>query len=368
MKKSIVHFTDFRCSDAENLQQKFTRLLKTAGLGKLDLQDKFVAIKTHFGEGGCLAYLRPNWARTLVDFVKAQGGRPFLTDANTLYVGRRKDALEHLELAWENGFSPFSVGCPIIIADGLRGTDDVAVPLPDGKYVKEAYIGRALVDADVVISLNHFKCHEMTGIGGALKNLGMGGGSRAGKKAMHSSVHPQVDESLCVGCGRCTRECAHGACTLGPDRRARIDPQLCVGCGRCIGACNRDAIQGDFGEPCTAMHGKIAEYAAAVVRGRQAFHVSFICDVSPHCDCHPMNDAPLIPDLGIAASHDPVAIDQACADLCNAAPLMPNACLAGRDTHGDLFATMHPATRWQDAVAEGERMGLGTRAYALRRI
>ncbi len=332
MDPATVFFTDFRCSDAENLQRKFTRLLKTAGLAQLDLAGKFVAVKTHFGEGGCLAYLRPNWAKTLVDFVKAQGGRPFLTDANTLYVGRRKDALEHLELAWENGFSPFSVGCPILIADGLRGTDDVAVPLPDGKYVKEAFIGRALVDADVVISLSHFKCHEMTGIGGALKNLGMGCGSRAGKKAMHSSVHPQVDAA------------------------------------RCIGACNRDAIQGDLGEPCTAMHGKIAEYAAAVVRGRQAFHVSFICDVSPHCDCHPMNDAPLIPDLGIAASHDPVAIDQACADLCNAAPLMPNGCLAGRDTHGDLFATMHPATRWQDAVAEGERMGLGTRAYALRRI
>ena len=368
MDPATVFFTDFRCSDAENLQQKFTRLLKTAGLAQLDLAGKFVAVKTHFGEGGCLAYLRPNWAKTLVDFVKAQGGRPFLTDANTLYVGRRKDALEHLELAWENGFSPFSVGCPILIADGLRGTDDVAVPLPDGKYVKEAFIGRALIDADVVISLSHFKCHEMTGIGGALKNLGMGCGSRAGKKAMHSSVHPQVDAARCVSCGRCTRECAHGACTLGPDRRARIDPQLCVGCGRCIGACNRDAIQSDFGEPCTAMHGKIAEYAAAVVRGRQAFHVSFICNVSPHCDCHPMNDAPLIPDLGIAASHDPVAIDQACADLCNAAPLMPNGCLAGRDTHGDLFATMHPATRWQDAVAEGERMGLGTRAYALRRI
>ena len=131
MDPATVFFTDFRCSDAENLQRKFTRLLKTAGLAELDLARKFVAIKTHFGEGGCLAYLRPNWAKTLVDFVKAQGGRPFLTDANTLYVGRRKDALEHLELAWENGFSPFSVGCPILIADGLRGTDDVAVPLPD---------------------------------------------------------------------------------------------------------------------------------------------------------------------------------------------------------------------------------------------
>jgi uncharacterized Fe-S center protein len=189
-RKSTVYFTDFRCTDSENLQQKFTRLLKTAGLADLDLAEKFVAVKMHFGEPGCLAYLRPNWAKTLVDFVKARGGRPFLTDANTLYVGRRKNALEHLEAAYENGFSPFSAGCHVIIADGLRGTDDVAVPLPDGKYVKEAYIGRALVDADVVISLNHFKCHEMTGIGGALKNLGMGGGSRMGKKAMHSSVHP----------------------------------------------------------------------------------------------------------------------------------------------------------------------------------
>ena len=371
MKKAIVHFTDFRCSDAENLPQKFTRLLKTAGLDKLDLDGKFVAIKTHFGESGCLAYLRPNWAKTLVDFVKAQGGRPFLTDANTLYVGRRKDALEHLELAWENGFSPFSVGCPIVIADGLRGTDDIAVSLPDGKYVKQAFIGRAIMDADVVVSLTHFKCHEMTGIGGALKNLGMGCGSRAGKKAMHSSVHPEVDPSLCVGCGRCVAVCAHGACGLrasGKRRVARIDPELCVGCGRCIGACGRDAIGSDFGEPCTAMHGRIAEYAAAAVRGRPAFHVSFICDVSPHCDCHGMNDVPLVPDLGIAASSDPVALDHACADLCNTAPLMPGCCLEGRDTHGDLFSAMHPTTRWQDAISEGERMKLGTGDYSLRRM
>ena len=199
---SKVYFMSFRCSDDENLQAKFTRLLETAGLAALDLSGKFVAIKMHFGEPGCLAYLRPNWARTVVDFIRARGGRPFLTDANTLYVGRRKDAIEHLEAAWENGFTPLAVGCPVIIADGLRGTDDVAVPVPDGRYVKTAYIARAIMDADVVVSLTHFKCHEMTGIGGALKNLGMGCGSRAGKKAMHSSVHPTVDPALCVGCGR----------------------------------------------------------------------------------------------------------------------------------------------------------------------
>ena len=336
--KPIVHFADFRCSDAENLQQKFARLLKTAGLGKIDLSDKFVAIKLHFGEAGNMSYLRPNWVKTLVDFVRERGGRPFLTDANTLYVGQRKHALDHIDIAYENGFSPFSTGCHIIIADGLKGTDDVAVPIPDGKYVKEAYIGRALVDADVIISLTHFKCHEMTGIGGALKNIGMGGGSRAGKKAMHSSVHPQVEQSNCIGCGRW------------------------------IGACNRDAIVTDFGEPCTVMHGKIAEYTAAVVRGKPAFHISFVCDVSPHCDCHPMNDAPLVPDIGMAASLDPVALDKACADLCNAAPVMPNCCLAGQDTHGDIFAAMHPVTRWQDAISEGERMGLGSGDYKLVKI
>ena len=371
-KKPVVHFMDFRCSDAENLQQKFTRLLKTAGLDTIDMADKFVAIKLHFGEAGNMSYLRPNWAKTLADFVRERGGRPFLTDCNTLYVGQRKHALDHISIAYENGFSPFSTGCHVIIGDGLKGTDDVAVPLPDGKYAKEAYIGRAIVDADVVISLTHFKCHEMTGIGGALKNLGMGCGSRAGKKAMHSSIHPAIDAANCIGCGKCARECAHGACTLakGKDGRrvASIDAGKCVGCGRCIGACNRDAVQSDFGEPCTAIHGKIAEYTAAVVRGKPSFHVSFICDVSPHCDCHPMNDAPLISDIGMLASSDPVALDKACADLCNSAPVLPGCCLDGKDTHGDLFTAMHPYTHWQDAIAEGERMKLGSSSYTLRRI
>ena len=367
MSKSKVYFADFRCSDSENLQQKFTRLLKTAGLEKLGLDGKFAAIKTHFGEPGCLAYLRPNWAKTLADCIRAAGGMPFLTDANTLYVGRRKNALDHIAAAYENGFSPFATGCHVIIADGLKGTDDVSIPLPDGKYVKEAFIGRALVDADAIISLTHFKCHEMTGSGGALKNLGMGGGTRAGKKAMHSSVHPSVNEDACIGCGKCTRECAHGACTV-TNRKAHIDPAKCVGCGRCIGACNRDAIQSDFGEPCTVMQGKIAEYAAAVVRGKPALHVSFICDVSPHCDCHPMNDYPLIPDLGIAVSTDPVALDQACTDLCNAAPIMPGCALDGVDVKGDIFTAMHPTTRWQDAIAEGVRMKLGSAEYELKRI
>ena len=368
MKKAAkVYFTDFRCTGDENLQAKFTRLMKAAGMGKIDFEDRFTAIKLHFGEVGNMAYLRPNWAKTVADFVKERGGRPFLTDANTLYVGKRKHALDHLEIAYENGFSPFATGCHVIIADGLKGTDDVAVPLPDGKYVKEAFIGRAVVDADIVISLTHFKCHEMTGIGGAIKNLGMGCGSRAGKKAMHSSVHPTVHPELCIGCGKCTRECAHGACTLVRGK-ARIDAAKCVGCGRCIGACNRDAIESDFGEPCTVMQGKIAEYAAAAVRGKPSFHLSFITDVAPFCDCHPMNDAPVVANIGMLASADPVALDQASADLVNAAPALPGSALEGLRRGADKFTAMHPATRWREAIAEGERMGLGTSKYVLKKI
>lgn len=368
MKKTAkVYFTDFRCTGGENLQAKFARLMKVAGMGKIDFQDRFTAIKLHFGEVGNMAYLRPNWAKTVVDFVKERGGRPFLTDANTLYVGKRKHALDHLDIAYENGFSPFATGCHVIIADGLKGTDDVAVPVPGGRYVKEAYIGRAIVDADVIVSLTHFKLHEMTGLGGAIKNLGMGCGSRAGKKAMHSSVHPEIDRKLCIGCGKCTRECAHGACRLVRGK-ATIDPAKCVGCGRCIGACNRDAVQSDFGEPCTVMQGKIAEYAAAAVRGKPHFHLALIRDVAPYCDCHFENDAPVVADIGMLASADPVALDQACADLVNAAPVLPGSALDGVDTKGDVFTAMHPTTRWQDAIAEGERAGLGTASYALVRI
>jgi len=367
-KGSSVFFADFRCSDDENLQQKFTRLLVKAGLGKIGFAGKFVAIKIHFGEAGNMSYLRPNWAKTVVDFVKARGGFPFLTDANTLYTGARTQALDHLDIAYENGFSPFATGCHVIIADGLKGTDEVAVPLPDGKYVKEAYIGRAVMDADIVISLNHFKGHEMTGFGGALKNLGMGCGSRAGKKAMHYTLEPKIDAARCTGCGRCTKQCAHAACLLGRNRKARIDNAKCVGCGRCLGACPRHAVVCDFTDACSVMQGKIAEYAAAVCRGRPTFHVSFVCDVSPDCDCHGMNDVPLVADVGMLASSDPVALDQACVDLCNAAPVLPGSALDSVDTHGDLFTAMHPDTRWQEAVAEGERMGLGTRAYVLKKI
>ena len=180
MEKSKVYFTTMKTTLSENLPQKLKRLILAAGMDQIDFDRKYTAIKMHFGEPGNLAFLRPNYAAVVVNTVKELGGKPFLTDCNTLYVGGRKNALDHLDSAYQNGFSPFSTGCHVLIADGLKGTDETLVPI-DGEYVKEAKIGRAVMDADVFISLNHFKGHEATGFGGALKNIGMGCGSRAGR-------------------------------------------------------------------------------------------------------------------------------------------------------------------------------------------
>ncbi len=359
---SDVYFTDMHTAGGSSQLDKLRRLIDAAGLGGLELNNKYVAIKMHFGEPGNLAYLRPNWAKVVADYVRERGGRPFLTDCNTLYVGRRKDALEHLSAAYENGFSLPSAGCHVLIADGLKGTDEAEVPI-DGDYVKKAKIGRALYDADVIVSLTHFKCHESTGFGGALKNLGMGGGSRAGKMEMHSSGKPTVDESKCIGCGRCGRECAQGAIELRA-RKAHIDLDRCVGCGRCLGVCNQDAIEPIYDEAFPLLSRKIAEYAFAVVKDKPAFHVSLVIDVSPLCDCVPFNDVPLVPDVGMFASLDPVALDAACADAVNAVPPLAGGPAGG----GELFAALHPDACWQDQLSQGEKIGLGERKYRLIRL
>lgn len=368
-----VYWTDFRTTLTENLQQKLTRLLTAAGMGDIDFNKKFAAIKIHFGEPGNLAYLRPNWAKTVVDFISARGGKPFLTDCNTLYVGGRKNALDHLDAAYVNGFSPFSTGCHCIIADGLKGSDEVYVPVEGGEYVKEAKIGRAVMDADVFISLTHFKGHENTGFGGTLKNIGMGCGSRAGKMEMHSAGKPHVEHEACVGCAMCTRVCAHDAISIA-DRKATIDHTRCVGCGRCLAMCPQDAIATGSDVTNDILNCKIAEYTKAVVDGRPCFHISLVLDVSPNCDCHAENDVPIVPNVGMFASFDPIALDQACADAVNRMPVNPGSALDGSD-HGcgcggrhDHFHLSHPDTDWQVALDHGEKLGLGAREYELVKI
>ena len=366
MEASTVYYTDFRCPVGTSLTEKLRRLCIAAGIKSIDMDGKFVAIKMHFGELGNLAFLRPNYAKVVADLCKEQGGQPFLTDCNTLYPGSRKNALEHLSCAQENGFWPMTTGCQIIIGDGLRGTDELEVPVPNGEYCKTAKIGRAIMDADIFISLTHFKGHESTGFGGALKNLGMGGGSCAGKMEMHSNEKPTVDQSLCVGCGACQKICAHSAPVI-ENEKCIIDHSRCVGCGRCVDICPKDAIQSSYDAKSEILNAKIAEYSKAVVAGRPSFHISIVRDISPNCDCHAENDVPVIPNVGMFASFDPVALDEACAEMCSRMPRNPNAAFEDASSD-DLFHAVHTVTHWQDQTEHGEKIGLGSREYELIEI
>lgn len=371
MEKAKVYFTDFRCPVGTSALDKLQRLCKAAHMGDIDFQGKFTAIKMHFGELGNLATIRPQYVKAVADLVKEWGGKPFLTDCNTLYPGSRKNALDHLDCAALNGYNTITTGCQVIIGDGLRGTDEVEVPVPNGEYIKTAKIGRAVMDADVFISLAHFKGHEATGFGGAVKNIGMGCGSRAGKMEQHSSGKPKVDEELCRGCGRCAKECGSDAISYGENHKAHIDEEKCAGCGRCIGACGFDAIQSVQWDANELLDRKMAEYALAVVHGRPCFHINMVMDISPNCDCHGENDAPILPNIGMFASFDPIALDQACVDACQKAQPLPNSQLADHlaekdwHCHHDHFLDSNPRVDWATTLEYGEKIGLGTRAYEL---
>ncbi|MDD7201953.1 MAG: DUF362 domain-containing protein [Sphaerochaetaceae bacterium] len=361
---SDVYYCNLESHGSVSRLTKLEKLLRAAGIAKIDFTDKFVAIKLHFGEAGNLSFLRPNYAKVVADLVKSFGGRPFLTDCNTLYVGTRKNALEHMDTANLNGFNPISTGCQIIIADGLKGLDEALVPLEGTEYVKEAKIGRALADADVVISLAHFKGHESTGFGGALKNLGMGGGSRAGKMEQHSWGKVEVDQDLCIGCGACKRICANDGPQI-ENHKCHINQDNCVGCGRCIAVCPKDAISNPHSNTNDVLQCKIAEYTKAVVQGKDAFYINLVIDVSPNCDCHAENDLAFVPDIGFFASFDPVAIDRACCDAVNKAPLVPTSPVGKGKRVGDNLTTNHPDLNWHVGLDHAEKIGLGTQDYHL---
>jgi uncharacterized protein len=368
---SSVYFTDLRATPSLNLLKKLENLIKKAGIDSIDFENQMTALKIHFGEPGNLAFIRPNFAATIVKYLKKKGGKPFLTDTNTLYSGKRSNAIDHLRTAFENGFNPLVTDCPVIIADGLRGTDYTEIPL-NLEYCKTAKIGKALVDADIIVSMTHFKGHEMTGFGGTLKNLGMGCAAAAGKLELHSSSSPVIVAENCTGCKVCEKNCAQDAILVGTDKIARIDYEKCIGCGQCVAVCQYDSAQVVWESASELVGRKVAEYAFAVLKDKPGFHISFIMNVSPDCDCWHFNDYPLVPDIGIAASFDPVALDQACADMVRAAPALRLSKI-GAGSHEDFqgkdkFSLAHPNTHWQAGLDHAEQIGLGSRSYELVEI
>jgi len=366
---STVHFADLRAGLRENLHDKLERLLETAGLDEVVATGDLTAIKLHFGERGGHAYLRPTFVRRVVDQVRALGGKPFLTDSSTLYPGERKEAVSALTCAIENGFAYAVVNAPLLMCDGLRGHSARRVAV-SGEVLQSVDIGLEILEADTLVVLSHFKCHELTGFGGALKNLGMGCSSRTGKLEQHSNVAPVVSEEHCTACGACLKACAHEAIDLA-SAKARIIAERCTGCGRCITICEPQAIRVQWNEQTPLVMKKMAEYACGAVSGKagKLLFVNFVTQVSPACDCYGYSDAPIVPDLGILASTDPVALDQACADLIIQARGLPGTAMVhGHEPGGDKFRGVHPEIDWEITLAHAARLGLGNRAYELVRL
>jgi uncharacterized protein len=365
---SKVFFTDMRARPDRSLLNKIETLLDRMKISKGIKKNDLVAVKLHFGEHGNCAFLRPVFVRTIVNKIRGVGGQPFLTDTNTLYKGSRTHSVAHLATAVENGFDYACIGCPIIIADGLRGANGVKVKIP-GEVLDEVSIAKEIVEADRMIVVTHFKFHELTGFGGALKNLGMGCASREGKLVQHSGLAPAVNHATCKACRLCVTYCPVNAISL-KEKKAFIDQQTCIGCGECIAVCPEGAIDVQWTDDVDTLQKKMVEHACgALAHKKNTVYLNFVLDVSPACDCYPCNDTPVVPDIGILASLDPVAIDAASADLVNSMESIPGTAIKHRLKKGDdKFRAVYPNVDWNVQLDHAQKLGLGERAYTLVKV
>ena len=327
--------------------QNLARLFDESGFGSIVKTGEPVPIKVHFGEMGNTAYLKPENVKPISDKIISLGGKPFLTDANTLYKGTRSNAVDHINTALKHGYC----FAPVVIADGIAGKDYRNIRV-DLKHFKEVHISSAAAQCDSMFVMTHFKGHEVTGFGGALKNVGMGLGSRSGKQQMHSDIHPKVDAEKCTACGLCAQWCPANAITI-IHNVALIDPAKCIGCAECMVTCTSNAISISWAATPDSVQEKIAEYAFGAVKGKRCAYFSFINNVSPNCDCYGFNDPPIIKDIGVLASYDPVAIDQACVDLAN------------KKAGCDIIKKTWPDVDYMVQLRHGEEIGLGSRDYIL---
>jgi uncharacterized protein len=354
---SEVFYVNTRCKPHRGMVEKLAELAGRVGLAEVVERKDLVAIKTHFGEAGSTAFIPVMYLRRIASAVKESGGKPFVTDAGTLYVGSRSTAYNHLLTAAAHGFTQETLGAPVIIADGLKGHDFVEIEVK-GRHLEKVKVASAAAHADALVVVSHLTGHELTGFGCAMKNVGMGLGSRGGKQQMHSDIKPEVNAGRCTACAECIRWCPAGAISLkgkGEERAAVIDHAKCIGCGECTVMCFEGAIAARLMSELDTAQRKIVEYTLGALKGKEkkSAFFNFLLRITPSCDCWDFSDAPVVEDIGIVASRDIVAIDQASLDLVNEA--------AGRD----IFNEMYPAANWPAQLAYAEEMGLGSREYEL---
>ena len=365
--RPTVWFAPMRSPKKLSLVKRAGTLLERAGLAEAIEENDLVAVKMHFGEEGNTGFVQPIFVREVVSRIRAHGGKPFLTDANTLYRGKRFNAVDHLACAVHNGFSFATIDAPVIIADGLDGREGTDVPIEGFKHFESVRIGSAAVHADAMIAVTHVKGHEATGFGGALKNVGMGLGCRSAKQRMHSDFTPEVTAEKCTACRRCVQWCPVNAIVIGPDRVAVVDYETCYGCGECVASCPYGAIATQWKTTPDALQEKIVEHVAGALAGKEGkvIYLSFVTNVSPDCDCWSFSDASIVPDIGVLASDDIVAIDQAAYDLVTGAAGLAGSRGEGM-TEGDDKFTAITGVDGTVAMRYAEEMGLGSRRYDLR--
>jgi len=376
--KSQVFFSDLRVQSGKTILDKLDTLLDRVNLRDKIHENDLVAIKLHFGEKGNTAFVRPLFLGRVVDRVKEFKGKPFLTDTSTLYVGTRSEAVSHLTTALENGFDFSVVRAPLIISGGLRGSSSVKVRI-DKPLFKTVSIAHDIHMADALIAVTHFKGHELSGFGGVLKNLGMGCASREGKLSQHSGISPKVKAKDCKGCELCLPGCPGQAISMvtqdqksgGHRRVAHIDPETCIGCGECILTCAAGAIQVQWNNDIPLFQKKMVEHACGAIHRKKgkALYLNFLTQISPYCDCYNYSDAPIVKDIGVLSSEDPVAIDQASVDLVNAEMGNRDSKLQKHWEPGeDKFRALYPKVDWTVQLAYAEEIGMGTREYELIKI
>ena len=342
-------------AEEETICRRTREVFDAAGLSAVVPADGITAVKTHFGERGNDSYVPPSSVREVVDLVRSAGGRPCLVETSTLYRGQRHNAVDHFNLAVEHGFGPEAMGCPLVFLDGLRGNLHVERPVNLDHFETVAVAGDfTLIPAAVVVT--HFTGHVLAGVGGAIKNVAMGLSSRPGKLRQHSQGNPKIKRSACIACGTCAEWCPEDAITV--DEAAVIDHERCIGCGECLAVCPVGAVGFDWDAPPETFNEKMAEYAFGILadkRGRVGF-LTYLQHVTQQCNCMGTKGERVCPDLGVLASADPVAIDQAAVDLVNGA--------AGRDLMEELW----PGAHYTAQFAHGEAIGLGSRQYDLERM